>query len=344
MGKHAAFFFWLRQNLFVHLNLVQNLEKMKKQFWILWAFALLLTACQKDAPLDPVLPENPTSPTDGGGGEPDEDGGLTLYRVTENSIDKIKDYPVGPDLKPYQLDYAKHLKMWDFFTGMLPLEERDKIAEFEVFHGGGELLGYVTPVDENDLGRWRFALAIDAAEELEKVDFNDLFTLVTLHEYGHVLSLNDEQVEVGGSPESCGNYFPGEGCSLPNSYINRLVELGWADILDELDEGNPYAIYDSYPDRFVSDYAATNPGEDMAEVFAFFVAKDAPSGNTIADQKIKMLYDFPELVELRSAIRQKSEALGIRPNGWVTNPKVGQFRVCGRKGCRHGKRPEGSVN
>jgi len=66
-------------------------------------------------------------------------------------------------------------------------------------------------------------------------------------------------------------------------------------------------IKKKYKDRFVTDYAATNPGEDIAEVFATFVTQaDQPRGNSIADQKIKLLYDFPELTQLRDKIRQNA--------------------------------------
>jgi len=55
--------------------------------------------------------------------------------------------------------------------------------------------------------------------------------------------------------------------------------------------GNEYTaaldqFYVDHEDEFVSDYAATNPGEDIAESFATFVLKPAPSGDTLADQKV----------------------------------------------------------
>ena len=45
--------------------------------------------------------------------------------------------------------------------------------------------------------------------------------------------------------------------------------------------------------------------EDIAEVFSVFVVSDnAPTGNTIADQKIQAMYGRSELVQLRNEIRQ----------------------------------------
>ena len=55
----------------------------------------------------------------------------------------------------------------------------------------------------------------------------------------------------------------------------------------------------------MTDYAATNPGEDIAESWTHFVINDKPSGDSIADQKVRFFYDYPELVELRDKIRAR---------------------------------------
>lgn len=313
---------------------------MKRYLLILTLLIFVTSSCTKDDDFVPDLEVEPTSEdngqnTEGSSGTTEEEGALTLYRIAGNSLSKIKDYSVKPNLLNYQQDYAKHLQMWDFVTRLIPIEDRDKISQFEVFHGGEELAGYVTPINENDLSKWKLGLAIDLAQDLETISFKNIFTYVTIHEYGHIVSLNNEQVQVGVS-ETCNNYFTGEGCSNANSYINRLYELGWKDIYQELNPENPEVLYEKYKDRFVSEYAATNPGEDIAEVFAFFITKeDKPSGNTIADQKIKLLYDFPELVELRNKIRKSAPVRALRAGSWVTNPMYNKFKVCGRKGCKH---------
>lgn len=338
---------------------------MKKQFWIYLIIAIVSVSCQKenfydedfsndgienfdddngnsgnDDDFDFDDDENDTGNNDDdnqgnddGHNHDGEEGSLTLYKVTGDDISKIKDFDVPESLKPFQQDYAKHIQMWEFTARLIPIEYRDKIAEFEVFHGGGQLLGYVAPVDENDLSKWKFALGIDSAEELETIDFKDMFTYTTLHEYGHVLTLNDEQVEVM-NESNCGTYFTGEGCSKANSYINRLVELGWADILDEAKGADPYEIYEKYQDRFLTDYAATNPGEDIAEVFTWFITlEDKPAATTMANKKVRLLYEFPELVEMRSRIRQNETVQALRAGSWLTNPLQKRFRVGKHKSC-----------
>jgi hypothetical protein len=57
------------------------------------------------------------------------------------------------------------------------------------------------------------------------------------------------------------------------------------------------------PNEFVTEYAATNIGEDMAETFAYFVLRPKPSGSAVKDQKILYYYQFGELVSLRDRMR-----------------------------------------
>lgn len=258
----------------------------------------------------------------------DEDEGvLTSYKIDGDNITKIKDYDVSSNLISFQQDKQKHQRMWDYYIQLIPASYRTKIVEFEVVHGDGALGGYVAPIDESDLSRWKMGLAIDLVDDLGKVDISKEFANLVIHEFGHVLSLNDEQVAVGGK-DNCGTYYTGEGCSLNNSYISALYELGWKDIYEESSQlwasEDISAFYDKYQDRFVTPYAATNPGEDMAEVFAVFVTKDEkPTGGSIADQKVRLLYNYPELVELRNTIRKDPVLRTMQPGSWK------------RVGCKH---------
>jgi len=250
-----------------------------------------------------------------------EEGALTLYAINNNDIAKIKDYEVSSKYKSFQQDVVKHQDMWAYFTQLIPINARDKIVEFEVIHGEGELLGYVAPIDETDLSRWRMGLAIDAIGDLSKVDLKTEFAYTSIHEYGHVLTLNNAQIEASKAANSCGTFHTGEGCSNSNSYINELYNIGWADIMDEFNaisnENQGYDFYQKYQDRFVTEYAASNPGEDVAEVFAVFVTADnEPTGNTIADQKVQAMYKHPELVALREDIRKDEIIRAMKPGSW----------------------------
>lgn len=246
------------------------------------------------------------------------DNALTLYKVSNGSITKIKDFDVAANLKSYQQDQGKHQEMWEFYTRLIPADQIAFIKEFEVFYGDNSLAGYVNHID-NDNSKWKLGLAIDLATTLTDIDLADEFTYTCIHEQAHILTLNNTQVN--GSANACANFELAEGCSKPNSYINRLFELGWADIYDEhqnlQSDQDVQNFYNKYSTRFVTDYAATNPGEDIAEVFTFFVTMDQlPTGNSIADKKIRLLSEYPELVELRKEIRQNPSTTRLKPGSW----------------------------
>ncbi len=263
---------------------------------------------------------------DEGGASGDDFVKLTTYAIDGNEIIKIQDHSVSQQYQNEQADIGKHQKMWDYYKDLIPLENRKYIKEFVVFHGQGNLAGYVEPLNENDLSRWRMGLAIDITGGLDDRDIKEEFAYTAIHEFAHVLTLNSDQIDVGGSQETCSNYHTGEGCSKSNSYINAFFELGWKDIYEEFlqaeEQGNTYEFYQKYGDRFVTDYAASNPGEDIAEVFTVFVVQDqAPSGTTIADKKIQLMYDFPELVSLRNQIRNDPTLRAMEPGSWVKKDK-----------------------
>ncbi len=304
---------------------------------------LFFTACQKED----FVPQNDfadqtsdDSPNDGDVFDDDwddhdhsadgEEGALSNYKVNGDNISLIKDYEVSETLKSFQDDKERHQKIWEHITRLIPIQNRDKIAEFEVFHGGGQLSGYVAPIDNQDLSRWKFAMAIDMEGDLDVLQFQNYYTYVALHEFGHILTLNDTQIDIKDEAD-CPNYFTGEGCSTKNSYINRIYELGWADIIDQHNPDFPENTYEKYKDRFHTDYAATNPGEDIAEVFTFFVmANENPPGTTIAEQKVRILFEYPELVSLRKKIRENVKPISARTS--IPSLK-GKIKVC-----RHGKK------
>jgi len=311
---------------------------------LIFVLGIFFTACQKEdfVPQDDFADQTSDDAwndedvyDDGDGQDHDhsadgEEGALSNYSVSGDNISLIKDYEVAESLKSFQNDKERHHKIWEHIRRLIPIENRDKIAEFEVFHGGGSLSGYVAPLDHQDLSRWKFAMAIDMEGDLDDVQFQNYYTYVALHEFGHIVTINDTQIDLKDESD-CTNYFTGEGCSTKNSYINRIFELGWADIIDQHNPEFPETTYEKYQDRFHTDYAATNPGEDVAEVFTHFVmTNEIPPGTTIAEQKVRLLFEYPELVSLRKKIRENVRPISAR----APMPSLkGKIRVCG-----HGKK------
>ncbi|MTB51310.1 hypothetical protein [Lewinella sp. W8] len=291
-----------------------------KKCSLLLLLALLVFSC---AEREDILPDEGVDPEiDHGGLDPEEDGLLSQYRVVGSQIELVQDFNVNASLQRYQDDKGRHLAMWDYVTQLFNAAHRRRLTEFIVFYGDGEFQGYVEPIDPSDLSRWRMGLAIDAATDLSAADLNDFFTFVVIHEFGHIVSLNESQLDAQEEAGTCPYFFAGEGCSFRNSYINTLYDLGWKDIYAEHDEQNPTRTYNRYRDRFVSEYAATNPGEDFAEVFSFFVVGDQPpTGNGIAAQKIRLLYGYSELLEIRRSIRENVDLSGL------TSGSLGEFRA-----------------
>lgn len=256
------------------------------------------------------------------------DDTLTLpqfHNAAENPAAQI--YTVA-DLVAYQEDYARHLALWQRFAEMIPAAERPYLTRFVIFTDGTEETYAAVAPDPDDPSQWVLAVDIvDAADQRE-------FLLTLIHEHGHLLTLNAAQVPpdvallgLEDDPEAydalyaeaeaaCPTYFTGEGCSQPNAYVNAFFERFWLDLYDEWneiqyeeDEDRYYelmdAFYQTYQAQFVTDYAATNPAEDIAESWMLFVLQPEPTGDTIADEKVRFFYAYPELVALRARILEQ---------------------------------------
>jgi hypothetical protein len=250
-----------------------------------------------------------------------EEQTIITYDVEGNVLSNPEPAEVSEDLNAYQNDTATHHKIWSYFASLIPVENRAFVSEFVVFTDGPEEGMAAVEQDIDNPRQWILAVDILDAENTEEL------TYTLIHEYGHLLTLNPEQVppniELFNEPEdedlyqiaedACSTYFTGEGCSLSNSYIHSFYSRYWDDLYEEWlyadsqeDDDAYYQALDDfyfkYEDRFVSDYAPTNPGEDIAESWTHFVLHAKPAGNSEAEQKILFFYDYPELVQLRAAI------------------------------------------
>jgi hypothetical protein len=244
---------------------------------------------------------------------------LVTYQVRGNQIANPRFEPLNdPARIVWQKDAAKHRQIWTHFANLIPAERRAMVSQFVIFSDGrAGTLAAVEP-DENDPTKW--ILAIDIADADDKTEL----THTLIHEYGHLLTLNASQVppnvaviysdnprEFNKAKRACKQYFTGEGCSLPNSYINAFYSRFWRDLEREWermtrggeDEEGLERFYAKYRDRFVSDYAVTAPEEDLAEAWTHFVLQPKPRGKTIAEQKVLFFYAYPELTQLRAHIR-----------------------------------------
>jgi hypothetical protein len=93
-----------------------------------------------------------------------------------------------------------------------------------------------------------------------------------------------------------------------SAYLSRFCARFWRNRYPDessRDDADPAsARYDEDPDAFVTDYAATDPSEDFAESFAYFVLDPAPSGTAEKDRKLQFFWHFPDLVRDREYLRK----------------------------------------
>ncbi len=192
------------------------------------------------------------------------------------------------------------LQVWNRFVELIPADQRQMISGFELLDE--DYQGAHVYPDDNDPTRWILGVGLGLGDDLD---------YVLIHEFGHLLTLQAEEVPPSSDTGSCPTYHTGEGCALRGStmaeFVNRFWPQEMRDAVEELyeseDEDAFEAFYQERKDQFVTDYAATNPAEDLAETFAHFVTEDRPTGDSIADQKVKLLWADPDLVELRTQIR-----------------------------------------
>jgi hypothetical protein len=300
---------------------------------------LVFTSCSKDD--DDVKPkeEKKEKPDKKAEENPDK-GMIRLYKVSGEDISKTKDYKVSGKNKTYQTDKAKHKQMWKLTKNVIPRKPRKMLVEFLIFNGEDQdgTAGWVTQT-KDDLTEWQMGLAIDYAyNENNEFNADGEFAYTVIHEFGHILTLNNTQIDASiTDAASSKTYFTQEGSARASSYLYKHYKKFWADIHEEYkkigdDEDVHQAFYEKYKDRFVTQYASTNPEEDIAETFSFFVTKkDKPTGNSIADQKVRSMYDYDELIEIREYIRRKnklkSTSVGItlpEPGGWKKANTIGK--------------------
>ena len=268
-----------------------------------------------------ILVEGEADTMDFGSRDEDNTIYIATYLISGDALNEPNFESVPSDLQDEQDDTTTHQKLWQYFASLIPLENRSSLAEFSVMTDGQDNVLAAVAQTYDDPKLW--GLEVDIADSQDYYYLS--YTLV--HEFAHLLTLGSDQVPpseaIFNSPDdndiylnevaACPNFFPGEGCSNSDSYINQYYSQFWLSIYDEwndinLEENDDLYyerlddFYYKYQDEFLTDYAATHPAEDIAESFSFFVFSEMPAGDTVAEQKILFFYNYPELVALRTNI------------------------------------------
>ena len=178
-----------------------------------------------------------------------------------------------------------HQVIWDLVLKIIPLEGRQMLASVEMSNANPDNAGSVVETEEDF--KWDMYISDDYDNDLDEL------AATIVHEYMHIVSLNETQVP--DIEDTCNTYDPGEGCARVGSYIYQFVKKFWLGKHD-LEKGAAEGAT-----GFVSDYAKTNPVEDIAESYTAYVARKEVT-DPIAKEKLSFFDSFPELVELANRI------------------------------------------
>lgn len=188
-------------------------------------------------------------------------------------------------------------QLWQTMLEVMPEGAFDDFIRFCVFTDGeGETMAYVMPRDFS--GR-RWEIYVDPADAHD----GQVFLETVLHEYCHYLTLNSEQATYTEN-QTLDTYNEVGLVSMPGSYLDDFYQRFWTDYLDDrLVNMDSYNFFLRHDDDFITDYASTDPSEDICESFTYFVLRDKAAGEAVWEQKLNFFYDYPELVEFRRQVR-----------------------------------------
>jgi hypothetical protein len=252
----------------------------------------------------------------------DEDFGNQTEGETEEPSQAQINYDATYNIDEDNINLSKwnkdssHEEIWKLFIKIIPLYYRGDFKLYSVYEDAESDTIASVVQDDSDNAKWNMdvnkALFYDANGKLTTKE--NTHTLI--HEFAHVLSLGKTQVDylpenlsfessIDRFKEKCTSTFLSEGCLKKQSYLQAFITNFWTKEEVVATEENGQSIYEWQESEFVTDYAATNPAEDIAESFTYFVLKPKPEGKTIAEKKMLFFYQYDELVKLRNLIRNR---------------------------------------
>lgn len=146
----------------------------------------------------------------------------------------------------------------------------------------------------------RWTLTVNVGQPI----YRSRFPRVLLHEYAHLLALDDEQVDRSGG--TCATLHLPEGCLRPGSDLLRFHEAFWDPLVPTTDApagSSGWSNYVDHEDQFINSQAAMNVVEDFSESFVAFIIRDKPdpASGTWA-RKLLYFWDRPAYVAIRDHI------------------------------------------
>lgn len=166
---------------------------------------------------------------------------------------------------------------------------RAKLGQFSVFNAERNIDAFVETIPPQHQ-RWRYVVH---EAELGGVGSESSDELI-IHELGHVVAI--DRILRAGTVDTRQQHFTERFWSEAD--IAAAAARRESDDVDD----RRYRYYLQHQDAFVSDYATTDPQEDFAESFTFFVLGREPEGRE-AGEKIAFFADDASMRAVREEIR-----------------------------------------
>ncbi len=188
--------------------------------------------------------------------------------------------------------------LWSSILDWMPEESFAHFDQVSFFTDGEyETVAYVQALDGKG-SRWEFA--VDPADAQDGRYFQE----TVLHEYFHSASLCPGQVTYT-ARQTVDTYNEPGMVTQAGSYLDEFYQAFWTDYLDDcLLCEDTYNFYLRHEDDFITEYASTDPSEDLCECFTFYVLDDPPEGEAVWEQKLRFFDRYPELSAFRQRVRR----------------------------------------
>jgi hypothetical protein len=212
-------------------------------------------------------------------------------------------------------DGIKNREVWNIFTSLIPENARRDFSLYQITNDAAWDTAAHVVQSEQDNTKWILNINLDAFYIDGVLEPEESYATL-IHEFAHVMTLwkdqmryypiTDNQALLDRFSQNCVNQLLQEWCMNRDSYLDDFIDIFWSDsdYLKRVRNQEVYA-YDDTPERFITEYAATNPGEDIAESFTYFVLNGKTSWSSITDQKLNFFYSYRELDSLRKQIRSR---------------------------------------
>jgi hypothetical protein len=253
-------------------------------------------------------------------GEPDEDDGFDDdLACGEAALSEDGDHELvtAHEVVDGQLEAACYGEedpvLVDAWTILADIVPEDDLADLGVFAGfdsneeGDEVtVAFVNLLDDSD----QLQMSVNLEESQADLD---ALTLTLVHEFGHVLTQTEDQLDLDADPEDCPTFYNGTGCFLEGSLMDEWVSTFWAD--GEADDVDPFDTSVAGGEErcaldsgFFGPYAASAPEEDFAEALSAYVL-GVPAESEGQQERLDLLDEHPGIAEQQ----ERAEAAGYGP-------------------------------